>query len=59
MTDELKPCPFCGSENIEYGIREMYLCRDIYIKCKSCGGRIQICAEYGREELIKRWNRMA
>lgn len=31
---------------------------DIYIKC-NCGAKVQICEEYGEEELTKRWNTRA
>jgi Lar family restriction alleviation protein len=56
---KLKPCPFCGSEDIQEGSRTSDLCTDIYIRCRTCGGKMQICEEYGEEELVKRWNRRA
>lgn len=49
---ELKPCPFCGSEDIRMGSTGCSIGVDIYIKC-NCGAKIQIC----EEELINRWNR--
>ena len=33
--DELKPCPFCGSMNVEAKVRE----HDAWIFCKDCGGK--------------------
>ena len=54
---KLKPCPFCGSEDIQEGSRKSDLCTDIYIRCRTCGGKMQICEEYGEEELVNRWNR--
>ena len=56
---KLKPCPFCGSENIQEGSKTFDFCTDIYIRCKECGGKMQICEEYGEEELANRWNRRA
>lgn len=54
---KLKPCPFCGSEDTQGGSRTSGLCTDIYIRCRACGGKMQICEEYGEEELVNRWNR--
>lgn len=56
---KLEPCPFCGSEDIQEGSRTSDLCTDIYIRCRTCGGKMQICEEYGEEELVNRWNRRA
>lgn len=56
---KLKPCPFCGSKNIKEGEKNGGLWKDIYIKCKECGCKIQICSEYGKNELLNRWNRRA
>lgn len=55
---ELKPCPFCGSENVRMGSRGCSFGIDIYVEC-DCGAKVQICEEYGEDELIKRWNRRA
>lgn len=54
---KLKPCPFCGSENLRKGCTGYHLGNDIYIKCLTCGAKIQICEEYGEEDLVNRWNR--
>lgn len=54
--NELKPCPFCGSENMRTGNEKYITGKDIYIECTKCSARIQICAEYGEEELVKMWN---
>ena len=54
---KLKPCPFCKSENISEGSRIFNFGEDIYIVCRECGAKIQICKEYGWDELRKRWNR--
>ncbi len=58
MNNELKPCPFCGNKDVTMGSRGNSLGIDIYIRCE-CGAKIQICEEYGEEELIKRWNSRA
>ena len=59
MRDKLKTCPFCGSEDIKMGETGNIFGVDNYIKCCTCGGKMQICEEYGEDELIKRWNRRA
>lgn len=51
------PCPFCGSENLSKGSRMFDFGEDIHIQCMECGAKIQICMEYGWDELRKRWNR--
>ena len=56
---KLKPCPFCGSENLSKGSRMFNFGEDIHIQCMECGAKIQICMEYGWDELIKKWNRRA
>lgn len=57
--ERLKPCPHCGGENIQSGSRENTFGIDIYIKCDNCGAKVQICSEFGEDELIRRWNRRA
>lgn len=56
--NNLLPCPFCGSEDVRIGSRGNTLGVDIYVKC-NCGAKVQICEEYGEEELVKRWNSRA
>lgn len=51
---KLKPCPFCGSKNLQNGSSEFTFGTDIYIRCKECGGKMKICSEYGEKELINR-----
>lgn len=53
---KLKPCPFCGSKDIRTGSIGCSFGVDIYVKCCTCGAKMQICKEYGEEEMIKRWN---
>lgn len=59
MTNELKPCPFCGSDRIaldeEYNeiIKEpMYR-----VECWNCGGTG--CDTYDKDKAIKAWNQRA
>ena len=54
--EEHKKCPCCDSENIEVGSVVVSFGEDIFIKCNSCGIKLQICKEYGYRELLKRWN---
>lgn len=53
---ELKRCPCCNSEDIVTGDKNYSLGTDIYIRCKTCGLKLQIREEFGWEELFKRWN---
>ena len=53
---KLLSCPCCDSENLETGSKPCFVGEDIYIQCNSCGLKLQICEEYGWEELYKRWN---
>lgn len=52
----MKRCPCCDSENLTSGSAMYAFGEDIYIKCNTCGLKMQICSEYGEEELEKRWN---
>ena len=59
MKESLKPCPFCGGENLIQGNVEYSFGTDIFIRCADCSGKMQLCAEYGKTQLIKAWNRRA
>ncbi len=55
MTD-LKPCPFCGNENVRVyvGLMEFH---DGEVACDDCGGS---CGNYPtRDDAIAAWNRRA
>ena len=59
---ELKPCPFCGSEKVQYG--NTYLVwNSWYIRCCSCGCRTDALyesADYSvKEKLAEAWNERA
>ena len=49
-------CPCCNSEDIVTGSIPYNFGEDIYIKCRTCGLKMQICSEYGWEERERRWN---
>ena len=53
---KIKNCPCCGSEDILAGSIVVSIGEDIFIKCNSCNLKMQLCKEYGWEELLKRWN---
>lgn len=52
MTDELKPCPFCGSTHIEAARGEL----GGWVRCRGCQARLE---EFGSGEAIDAWNRRA
>ena len=53
MSEKLKPCPFCGSENLYIDSGEFF--REYEIRCTKCGGRI--CWFDTKAEAITAWNR--
>ena len=53
---EHKKCPCCDSEDISVGSKYVSIGEDIYIRCNTCGLKMQLCKEYGWKELLKRWN---
>ena len=52
MPDELKPCPFCGSTDLEWS--NLGENDDWYVCCKSCD--IQQIANYTKQVAFERWN---
>ena len=58
--NKLKPCPFCGSTDIDYGVYTGTMRGFDYVQCQECGAEIH--AAEGKEylkEVIERWNRRA
>ena len=51
MVNELKPCPFCGSENIEI---TSYCADLVFIQCDGCGATFPHFDS--EKEAIKAWN---
>ena len=57
MTDELKPCPFCGSDAVH---TERSYFRDVLIYCENCDAYFTVDSFYADEnDVIKAWNRRA
>jgi len=54
MSDKLKPCPFCGSNEIVYDNCDLGSGKWYY--CLGCG--VQVKVSY-KEDLEKKWNRRA
>ena len=54
MQNELKPCPFCGSTNID--ITE-YAAVMVFVQCDDCGATFPHFD--GKEEAVSAWNRRA
>jgi Lar family restriction alleviation protein len=55
MSEELKPCPFCGSEDVT--LENLFCIDDWYVSCNKCD--IQQIAKYKKDEAILRWNQRA
>ena len=57
--NELKPCPFCGSETLEMDKEDGQDFNSWYITCYNCD--CQGVSRYGmtRDEAIKAWNMRA
>lgn len=51
--NELKPCPFCGSDRISV----QYLCFRPYVICEKCHAQIPCYDNYARSK--EAWNRRA
>lgn len=51
MTEKLKPCPFCGSNDVT--LEETY--ESGYVRCRSCGAESGF--RYSHDEAAAAWNR--
>ena len=58
MTEELEPCPFCGSKELVFGYEEDGSC---CIRCTNCGVQVGHYRDYmqDNEEIAGLWNRRA
>lgn len=57
---ELKPCPFCGNENVAIANECHDLSGGYFIACPACGGSTGLryaCGDDPRPLLIEQWNR--
>jgi Lar family restriction alleviation protein len=52
MSEALKSCPFCGSEDLE--LDNLVDADDFYVSCRKC--QVQQIANYTKEEAARRWN---
>lgn len=57
---ELKPCPFCGNENVAIANECHDLSGGYFVACPACGGSTGLryaCGDDPRPLLIEQWNR--
>lgn len=52
MDEELKPCPFCGSERVTAECIE-------YVTCRKCGADGPYFTDADTEKAIAAWNKRA
>lgn len=60
MSNELKPCPFCGGDASIFAVNVNIL--EYKIACHNCFAeisRIGICPSVAKEKVINAWNRRA
>ena len=51
---ELKPCPFCGSDDVVFGAA---LEDEYYVECFGCSAKVESCN--GLEDAVAGWNARA
>lgn len=49
----LKPCPFCGREDVEYCV---FPSGELSIECPSCGDFVFNHVDWNQHSLIEKWN---
>ena len=49
--NELKPCPFCGGENIKIGAYS--ICPDCLVVCENCNASIELTIPWKENESEK------
>ena len=66
MTDKLKPCPFCGSEKIQFFFFFFLQHREGEVMCVwygcswcVCGGKIDTGGTQTMKDAAQEWNRRA
>lgn len=53
---ELKPCPFCGSREIDYGVMTGTMLGWSYCQCENCLAEIHVFSPLV-DDSIRAWNR--
>ena len=57
---KLKPCPFCGSDDIDYGVRRGTMRGFDYVQCENCCAEINaVHKKDGTVSAEELWNRRA
>lgn len=56
MENELKPCPFCGGNNLAIVQHGGGKNATHFVKCKNCGAHGTWVNEYTKEQAILAWN---
>lgn len=56
MSDNLKPCPFCGGQASVQMMFHSMLSNEYFVKCKKCGAETERYYK-GRYGAVKAWNR--
>lgn len=64
MTEELKPCPFCGNKDIIPADLAIFILRRYFMHCTKCGTSGPLSGGYEEEsagvgDALKRWNKRA
>lgn len=62
MQEQLKVCPACGSNEMDFGVSEAESCEDamIWVQCLHCEARGPVYPRYGdgKEKAILEWNKI-
>jgi len=57
MNEELKPCPFCGGENLTiYHSGNGMVGVTYHIRCNECNISVE-CAAHTKDEITEEWNK--
>ena len=58
MTEELKPCPFCGGEAYLHEFKSYVMPQSFWVMCNQCGiGTKEFIGFNGKTKAIKTWNK--
>lgn len=54
---ELKPCPFCGSDHIEFVLVSTISTGNMFaVKCQFCWAKSVYVYKHNKQEAIEAWN---